>query len=92
MLVAIQCLQWKMLGVPQGTNTAALYNEMGLINHLFRAQVATLKFRNHILNIPDNRLIKQLYTALRSDSEGINSRSLNGVRSFMDAKLADSVD
>jgi hypothetical protein len=83
----------KMLGVPQGTNTAALYNEMGLINHLFRARVVTLKFRNHILNIPDNRLVKQLYMALRSDTSGVNSRTsrtVNGVLSFMDP-LAESV-
>jgi hypothetical protein len=40
-----------------------MYNEMGLINHSFCAQVVTLKFRNHILNIPDNRLVKRLYMA-----------------------------
>jgi hypothetical protein len=81
----------KMLGVPQSTNTAALYNEMGLINHLFRAQVVTLKFRNHILNIPDNRMVKQLFMALRSDTVGFDSRTLNGVLGFMDP-LAESVD
>ena len=85
----INTIYRKMLGVPQGTNTAALYNEMGLINHLFRAQVVTLKFRNHILNIPDNRLVKQLYMELRTDTPGINSRTLNGVRKFMDP-LAES--
>jgi hypothetical protein len=87
----INTIYRKMVGVPQGTNTAALYNEMGLINHVFRAQVVTLKFRNHILNIPDNRLVKQLYMALRSDTVDVNSRILNGVRSFMDP-LAESVD
>jgi hypothetical protein len=35
----INTIYRRMLGVPQGTNTAALYNEMGLNNQLFRAQV-----------------------------------------------------
>ena len=86
----INTIYRKMVGVPQGTSTAALYNEMGLINHLFRAQVVSLKFRNHILSIADNRLIKQLYMELRSDSVGLNSRSINGVRSYMDP-FAESV-
>jgi hypothetical protein len=64
--VRINAIYRKMLGVPQGTNTTALYNAMGLINQQFRAQVVYLKFRNHILNISDNRLVKQLYgTSLR---------------------------
>jgi hypothetical protein len=93
MQARINTIYRRMLGVPQGTNTAALYNEMGLNNQLFRAQVqvVTLKFRNHNLNIPDNILVKQLYMALRSDTVGNNSRILNGVRSYMDP-LADSVD
>ena len=80
----------KMLGVPQRTNTVALHNEMGLTNHSFRAKVVALKFRNHILNVSDNRLVKQMYMALRSDSQGLN-RSSNGVRSYMDP-LATDVD
>jgi hypothetical protein len=63
---------------------------MGLINHPFRAQVVALKFRNHILNVSDNRLEKQMYMALRSDSRGLN-RSPNGVRNYMDP-LATQVD
>jgi hypothetical protein len=88
----INTIYRKMLGVPQSTNTVALYNEMGLINQTFRAQVSSLKFRNHILNIPDNRLVKQLYMALRSETGGINGniRTLNGVLSFMDP-FAESV-
>jgi hypothetical protein len=56
------------LGVPRNTNKAAFHCELGLIDQSFRAQAAALKFRSHIIGLPNRRLVKPVYIALRSEA------------------------
>jgi hypothetical protein len=58
----------RLIDVPLGTNHAAIHHECGLIDQEFRAKAAALKFRNHIIGLPENRLVKQMYTALLAEA------------------------
>ena len=65
--VALNALYCSLIDVPSSVNTCALYNEMGLILHEFRAQGAALGFRNHVMGLPEHKLVKRLYNALKGE-------------------------
>jgi hypothetical protein len=58
----------RLIDVPSCTNNAAIHHECGLIDQEFRAKVAALKFRNHVIGLPAHRLVKQMYTALLAEA------------------------
>ena len=57
----------KLIDVPLGTSNVAIHYECGLIDQCFRANAAALKFRNHVIGLPENRMVKQMYMALLTE-------------------------
>ena len=82
--VKLNSIYCKLLGVTTKTQTDAVYYELGLIDHQIRAEAPTLKFRNHIIGLPDSRLVKQLYSTLKTLPTPGGRRNSNVVQSLME--------
>ena len=62
--------------------------ELGIVSQRLRADAAALKFRNNILSLGDEHLVKRVYVGLRAESGRLGTGSMkNGVRGYLE-KLA----
>jgi hypothetical protein len=53
-----------MLGVKLQTSTLAIYGETGRFPLLLRQQIRTLKYWVRLINMPDNHILKLVYSSL----------------------------
>ena len=60
----------RILGVEKGTCMSAVRHELGVTNQKIRSEVASLKFRNHILGMSQERLPKRIYDELLNERKG----------------------
>ena len=56
-----------IIGVETRTCMSAVRHELGVNTQLLRANIASLKFRNHIWSTPESRLTHRVYKALLGD-------------------------
>ena len=77
-----------ILGVEASTCISAGRNELRVKAQLLRANIASLKFRNHIFSTPESRLTHRVYKALLGDPKKGTMHIKNGAKWHMETSAS----
>mmetsp|Transcript_4708 Transcript_4708/g.13960 ORF Transcript_4708/g.13960 Transcript_4708/m.13960 type:complete len:301 (-) Transcript_4708:69-971(-) len=79
--VQLNVIHRRILGAEAKTATCGVRRELGVTSQRLRANAAALKFRNNILSLPDNHVVKRVYVGLRDDRGRLGAGTYrNGAR------------
>ena len=70
----------RILGAEAKTATVGVRHELGVVSQKLRADAAALKFRNNVLSLDEDHVVKRVYLGLRNDKERLGTCHMkNGV-------------
>ena len=79
--VQLNAIHRRILGAEAKTATCGVRRELGVASQKLRANAAALKFRNNVLSLPDDHVVKRVYIGLRDDRGRLGTgTSRNGAR------------
>ena len=81
----------RILGAEAKTATVGVRHELGVVSQKLRADAAALKFRNNVLSLDEDHVVKRVYLGLRNDKGRLGTSHMkNGVRGYLEKLAVDA--
>jgi len=82
--VLLNIIYRKCLGVESSTCTSAVRHELGVSSQRLQTDAQALKFRNNILRLDDDHIVKRVYLGLKDEQLVGFGDTKNGVRGHLE--------